>query len=151
VNNAQPEESEQSVACGALPDRGPESETDHRTNEPDFAENSSVVQNQERVGVAAKVGVESALDKPVSGPLSVARRPLLKDAAVQTILPMSDACDRQRSPSWKVLPSSPPALSAVEQPAVSAVEQSATDNGLLRPSVVQRCRCTNFTMSEDSV
>ena len=73
VNNAQPHECEQPVACGALPDRGPESEPGQRTNEPDFAENMSVVQNQECVGVAARVGVESALDKQVSGPLSVVR------------------------------------------------------------------------------
>jgi hypothetical protein len=29
------------------------------------------VQNQEYAGVAATIGVESGLDKPVSGPLSV--------------------------------------------------------------------------------
>jgi hypothetical protein len=73
LNKAQPEECEQSVACGALPDWGPESETGPRTNEPDFAQNMCVEQNQECVGVAAKVGVESALDKQVSGPLSVVR------------------------------------------------------------------------------
>ena len=75
LNNAQPDECKHSVACGALPDRGPESETGQRTNEPDFAENVSVVQNQECVEVAAKVGVESALDKQVSSPLDEAASP----------------------------------------------------------------------------
>ena len=67
------EQYEQSVACGALPDRGPQSETGQRTNEPDFAENVAVAQGQQYVGVAAKVGVESGLDKRESGPWSVVR------------------------------------------------------------------------------
>jgi hypothetical protein len=81
VNNAQPDECEQAVARGAPPDRGPESETGQRTNEPDFAENVAVVQGQQYVEVAAKVGVESALDKRMS-------------------LTTSGAADRQRSPWW---------------------------------------------------
>ena len=62
VTNAQPAQCEHCVACGALPDRGPQSEPGHRTNEPDFAKYISVVQNQECVAVVEKVGVESGLD-----------------------------------------------------------------------------------------
>jgi hypothetical protein len=71
AENARPAECEQPIASGPLPDRGPEPESENRTNEANFAENVRVVQNQVCVGVAAKVEVDSGLDKRVSGQLSV--------------------------------------------------------------------------------